>query len=55
MKDAPVDVPWLKVFATGFKHGIKWAGVSRLFARPPGQTGGTSLIMEGLMLSGPSG
>ena len=34
MKDAPIDVPWLKVFATGFKHGIKWAGVSLLFELP---------------------
>ena len=34
MKDASIDVPWLKVFATGFKHGIKWAGVSLLFELP---------------------
>ncbi|MDP7206155.1 MAG: hypothetical protein QGH11_11320 [Pirellulaceae bacterium] len=34
MKDAPIDVPWLKVFATGFKHGIKWAGVSLLLELP---------------------
>ena len=34
MKDAAIDVPWLKVFATGFKHGIKGAGVSLLFELP---------------------
>jgi hypothetical protein len=34
MKESPIDVPWLKVFATGFKHGIKWAGVSILFELP---------------------
>ena len=34
MKELPIDVPWLKVFATGFKHGIKWAGVSLLVELP---------------------
>ena len=34
MKETPIDVPWLKVFATGFKHGIKWAGASLLFELP---------------------
>ena len=34
MKETAIDVPWLKVFATGFKHGIKWAGASLLFELP---------------------
>ena len=34
MKEPPIDVPWLKVFATGFKHGIKWAGVGVLCELP---------------------
>ena len=34
MNEPAIDVPWLKIFATGFKHGIKWAGVSLLFELP---------------------
>ena len=34
MKETAIDVPWLKVFATGFKHGIKWGLASLLFELP---------------------
>ena len=34
MKETPIDVPWLKVFSTGFKHGIKWAGAGLLCELP---------------------
>lgn len=34
MKETAIDVPWLLVFATGIKHGIKWGLAGLLLELP---------------------